>query len=115
MSDPRSLRSLLKRSLDDPSVRVWIVMTGERLEGALFVIVDDCVGEIGLVLARHGSVPFSVVGEPLQAALSSSLQICRLLLRGPLDAGDTRVVRAAGYHSEGSDEVWERNLQRGST
>ncbi len=114
-SDPRSLRSLLERSLDEPAVRVWIVMTGERLTGALFVIVDDCVGEIGLLLARHGSAPLSVVGEPLQTALNSDQQICRLLLRGPLDADDTRVVRTAGYHSEGTNEAWDRRLQRGST
>ncbi len=61
-SGPRSLRSLLERSLDDPAVRVWIVLTGERLAGVLFVIVDDCVGDIGLLLARHGSAPLSVVG-----------------------------------------------------
>jgi len=114
-SDPRSLHSLLERSLDDPAVRAWIVMTGERLTGALFVIVDDCVGEIGLLLARRGTAPLSVVGEPLQAALSSDQQVCRLLLRGPLDADATRVVRAAGYHSEGTDEVWDRRPQRGST
>ena len=114
-SDPHSLRLLLERSLDDPAVRVWIVMAGERLTGALFVTVDDCVGEIGLLFAGQGTAPLSVVGEPLQVALSSDQQVCRLLLRGPLDADDTRVIRAAGYHSEGTDEVWDRRPQRGST
>ena len=113
-SEPRSLRSLLERSLDDPAVRVWIVLTGERLAGALFVIVDDCVGDIGLLLARHGRVSLSVVGESLQAALNSDEQICRLLLRGPLGADDTSVLRAAGYHPEGTDEVWDRRRQRSS-
>jgi spore coat polysaccharide biosynthesis protein SpsF (cytidylyltransferase family) len=113
--DPSSLRSLLERSLDDPAVRAWIVMTDTRLTGALVITVDDCVGEIGLLLARDASVSLSVVGQPLQAALTSDQQMCRLLLQGPLDAATTRVVRAAGYHSEGTDEVWDRHLQRGST
>ena len=75
-SDPPALHSLLERSLDDPAVRVWIVTTGERLAGALLVTVDDCVGEIGLLLARQGTAQLSIVGGPLQAALelrSSSL------------------------------------------
>jgi spore coat polysaccharide biosynthesis protein SpsF len=112
--DPRTLRSLSERSLEDPAVRVWIVMTAERLTGALFVTVDDCVGEIGLLLAKEEKAPLAVVGEPLFAALSSDQQICRLLLRGPLEAEDISVVRAAGYQSEGADEVWDRHLGRGS-
>ena len=112
--DPNRLGSLLERSLDDPSVRAWIVVTEERLAGALFVVVDDAVGDIGLLLARHRNPPLSVVGEPLQAALSSDPQVCRLLLRGPFRAGDISVVRAAGYRSEGSDEVWERYPRHGS-
>jgi spore coat polysaccharide biosynthesis protein SpsF len=114
-SDPRSLRSLLERSLDDMAVRAWIVVTTQGLTGAIFVTVDDCVGDIGVLLARQGGAPLWVVGNPLQAALSSDEQICRLLLRGPLDADCTRVVRAAGFLSEGADERWDRRPQRAST
>ena len=110
--DPGLLHLLVERSLDDPAVRAWIVMTGTRLTGALTVTVDDCVGEIGLILAGHASGALSVIGGPLHRALASDQQVCRLFLRGPLDAASTGVVRSAGYHAEGTDEVWDRPQRR---
>ena len=82
----------LERSLDDPAVRAWSVMAGARLTGALVVTVDDGVGYIGLLLAGNGVLRFGCREAP-DKALISDQQICRLLLRGPLDAAATRVSR----------------------
>ena len=108
--DPSSLRSLLEQSLDDPAVRAWIVMTGTRLTGALVVTIDDCVGEIGLILEVR--CERFVFGRRETFSDSADLGSANLSghLRGPLDADEPRVVRAAGYHSEGTDEVCDRNL-----
>jgi len=115
ISDLPSLRLLMERSLDDPAIRAWVVVSEDRLTGALFVTVDDGVGEVGLLLKRKGPPRLLVIGEPLRAAISSDLQLLRLYLPGPLDPDSVRVVRAAGYHQEGTHEVWERHPQAGPT
>ena len=104
--DPSSLRSLLEQSLDDPAVRAWIVMTGTRLTGALVVTIDDCVGEIGLILAER--CERSVFGRretPSESADLGSANLSATPTRASWCRRYPRLVRAAGYHSEAPTQV----------